>query len=60
MYADPKLVRTHRLKLTLTDYENEQVDRLVAETGQQKAVVVRELLMSQVQIALLALKKEGT
>ena len=45
MYVDPKRVRSHVVKVCLDDYEKEIVDRIVARTGQQRQVVLRELLL---------------
>jgi hypothetical protein len=45
MYADPKRIRKHVLKVCLDDYEAKVIDQIVAQTGQQRQVVLRELLL---------------
>lgn len=53
MYADPKLVRDAEIiRLRLNDYETQLVDELVELTGEQRSVILRRLLMAQVEIAL--------
>ncbi len=52
MYADPSLIREHVVKLRLNDTEAELIDALVNYTGQQKAPLLRELLLDQAQRVL--------
>lgn len=52
MYADPSLIREHVVKLRLNDPEAELIDALVNYTGQQKAALLRELLLDQAQRVL--------
>lgn len=47
MYADPALIRKHVVKLTLNDDEAALLNSLVRITGEQKAVVLREMLMKK-------------
>ncbi len=52
MYADPSLVREHVVKLRLNDTEAELIDALVNYTGQQKAPLLRDLLLEQARLVL--------
>lgn len=52
MYADPSLIRDHVVKIRLNDTEAALVDALVNYTGQQKAALLRELLLEQAQLVL--------
>jgi hypothetical protein len=52
MYGDPALIRVHTVKLRLNEQENALVDALVDYTGQQKAALMRDLLLEQVRLAL--------
>lgn len=47
MYADPTLIREHVVKIRLNDREAELIDAWVNYTGQQKAVLLREMLLEQ-------------
>ena len=47
MYADPSLIREHVVKIRLNDREAELIDAWVNYTGQQKAVLLREMLLEQ-------------
>lgn len=57
MYANRRNVKDIILKLRFSDLEMEQIDCLTAKTGQQKAALVRKLLMAQVSEELA--KTEG-
>lgn len=52
MYADPAYIRKHAVKLSLSDKEVELLDALCLHTGQQKAVLVRELLLERAKQVL--------
>jgi hypothetical protein len=52
MYADPSLVRDHVVKIRLNDQEAGLIDALVNYTGQQKAPLLRELLLDQARLVL--------
>jgi len=52
MYADPSLIREHVVKLRLNDTEAELIDALVNYTGQQKAPLLRDLLLEQARMVL--------
>jgi predicted DNA-binding protein len=52
MYADPAYIRKHAVKLSLSDKEVELLDALCLHTGQQKAVLVRELLLERARQVL--------
>jgi hypothetical protein len=47
MYSDPALIRKHAVKLSLSDREAALLDALCAYTGEQKAVLLREMLMER-------------
>lgn len=47
MYSDPALIREHVVKIRLNDTEADLIDALVAYTGQQKAPLLRDLLLDQ-------------
>ena len=49
MYADPKKIRKNVFKVCLDDYESEVIDRLVRETGEQRQVVIRDLLLRSLE-----------
>lgn len=52
MYSDPALIREHVVKLRLNDTEADLIDALVNYTGQQKAPLLRELLLEQARLVL--------
>jgi hypothetical protein len=52
MYADPSLIRDHVIKLRLNDQEAALIDAWVNYTGQQKAALLREMLLEQAQADL--------
>jgi hypothetical protein len=52
MYADPSLIREHVVKLRLNETEAELVDAIVNYTGQQKAPLLRELLLESARLVL--------
>jgi hypothetical protein len=52
MYADPSLIREHVVKLRLNDTEADLIDALVNYTGQQKAPLLRDLLLEQARLVL--------
>lgn len=52
MYADPSLIREHVVKLRLNDPESELIEALVNYTGQQKAPLLRDLLLEQARLVL--------
>jgi hypothetical protein len=47
MYSDPTLVREHVVKIRLNDNEADLINAWVKYTGQQKAVLLREMLLEQ-------------
>lgn len=49
MYAAPKRIRKNVLKVCLDDYESAVIDRLVKESGQQRQVILRELLLKSLE-----------
>lgn len=52
MYADPSKIRAKVVKVYLNDNEHALIDAFVNYTGQQKAPLVRELLLEAAQRAL--------
>lgn len=52
MYADPSLIREHVVKLRLNETEAGLIDALVNYTGQQKAPLLRDLLLEQAKLVL--------
>lgn len=52
MYSDPSLIRDHVVKIRLNDNEAALIDALVAYTGEQKAALLRSLLLEQAQKTL--------
>lgn len=52
MYADPSLIRDHVVKIRLNDNEAELINAWVNYTGQQKAAVLREMLLEQARLDL--------
>ena len=49
-YADPALIRDHVVKLRLNENEVDLIDAWVKYTGQQKAVLLREMLLEQARL----------
>jgi hypothetical protein len=52
MYSDPALIRKHTVKLSLSDREAALLDALCAFTGEQKAVLLREMLLDRAKEVL--------
>lgn len=50
MYSDPALIREHVVKLRLNENEADLIDAWVKYTGQQKAVLLREMLLEQARL----------
>jgi len=46
MYSDPALIRKHVVKLSLSDREAALVDAMCAYSGEQKASLLRELILN--------------
>lgn len=47
MYTDPSFIREHVVKIRLNDQEQDLIDAWVNYTGQQKAVLLRQMLLEQ-------------
>ena len=47
MYSDPARLRNYVVKLRLSEEENRLVDALVDYTGEQKAALIRQLVLEQ-------------
>jgi hypothetical protein len=54
MYADPSLIREHVVKIRLNDNEAELINAWVNYTGQQKAVLLRDMLLEQARLDMAA------
>lgn len=54
MYADPTLIRDHVVKIRLNDTEAELINAWVNYTGQQKAALLREMLLEQARLDMAA------
>jgi hypothetical protein len=42
MYADPKLIKKHRVVIYIDEYDNEDLQREVETTGGERSVIARE------------------
>lgn len=49
-YTDPSNIRDHVVKIRLNDREAELIQAWVNYTGEQKAVLLREMLLKQAQV----------
>jgi hypothetical protein len=49
-YTDPSNIRDHVVKIRLNDREAELIQAWVNYSGEQKAVLLREMLLKQAQI----------
>lgn len=45
MYADPKNIKKHQIKLSIDDEVNQLIEALTNATGGQKSVVARDIFM---------------
>lgn len=52
MYVDPTKLRDHVIKIRLNDAESGLIDALVNYTGDQKATLLREMLLEQARLVL--------
>jgi hypothetical protein len=52
MYADPALIRDNPVRVNFNDAERDLIDALVKYTGQQRAVLIRELILEQARLVL--------
>jgi len=52
MYVDPTKLRSHVVKLRFSDEEHALIDALTNYTGEQKAVLLRELILEQASTVL--------
>lgn len=52
MYSDPTKIRSHVVKLRLSEDEHKLIDAFVTYTGEQKAVLIRELILEAAASAL--------
>jgi hypothetical protein len=53
-YSDRTLVRDTTIKFYVSDREKEVIDALVKKTGQQRQVLLRDLVMAAIERALQA------
>lgn len=47
MYSDPSKLRNYVVKIRLSEEEHRLVEALVAYTGEQKAALIRQLVLEQ-------------
>lgn len=52
MYADPSMIREYEARVRLNERENELVNAIVNFTGQQKGVLLREIILDYAQRVL--------
>ncbi len=52
MYGDPAKIRSHVVKVRFSDEEHSLIQAFVNYSGEQKAALLRELILSQVSDAL--------
>lgn len=52
MYTDPALIRRHHIKLSLSDREAALLEAFCAYTGEQKAALIRELVLQKAEEVL--------
>jgi len=52
MYASPENIRDHAIKVRFNDREHDLVKAWVNYTGQQMAVLVRQMILQQAAIEL--------
>lgn len=52
MYADPALIRKNFVKLSLSDREAALIDAMCAYTGEQKATLLRDMVLKQAEMVL--------
>lgn len=52
MYMDPTKLRSHVVKLRFSDEEHALIDALTNYTGEQKAALLRELILEQATAVL--------
>jgi hypothetical protein len=52
MYADPALIRANPVRVNFNDAEADLIDALVKYTGQQRAVLIRDLILEQARLVL--------
>jgi gamma-glutamylcyclotransferase (GGCT)/AIG2-like uncharacterized protein YtfP len=52
MYADPAKIRSHVVKIRLSDEEHRLIQALVDYTGEQRAALIRDLVLEQAQAVL--------
>jgi hypothetical protein len=53
MYMDPARIRSHVVKIRLSDQEADLINALVNFTGEQRAVLLRDLLLEQARAVLI-------
>jgi predicted DNA-binding protein len=54
MYRDPSLLRSHVVKLRFSKEEDRLLEALADYTGEQKAVLVRELVLERARALMRA------
>jgi hypothetical protein len=54
MYADPTKIRSHIVKIRFSQEEHELIQALVNYAGEQRAALLREMILEQAQSVLCA------
>lgn len=52
MYSDPSLIRKHFVKLSLSDREAALIEALCNYTGEQKATLIRDMVLRKAEEVL--------
>jgi hypothetical protein len=47
MYADPTLIRDHPVRVNFNEQERKLIEALTDYTGEQRAVLIRRLILDQ-------------
>ena len=58
-YTDPSLIRDHVVKLRFNDREADLINAWANYTGQEKAVLLREMLLEQARLDIEAMAGIG-
>ncbi len=59
MYTDPSLIREHVVKLRFNDREAALINAWIDYTGQQKATLIRQMVLEQARLDLEATLGSG-
>ncbi|MBL1293038.1 MAG: hypothetical protein COB61_004115 [Thiotrichales bacterium] len=56
MYSDPTKIRTHIVRLRFSDEEHRLIQALTDYTGEQKATLLRQLILEQATDILMPMR----